>query len=133
MTLLERKDREYLDWQGFYDRKKVGFGQFITPEEIEEDPPIDFYDLFRGMPGVRGVSSARGGDGVKLTARGGTFGGSQTGYCSPAIVVNGSQSISGIDVEEIAAVEVYRGIASVPLQYGMMANRCGLVLFWTKG
>jgi len=131
MTLLERKDREYLDWQGFYDRKKMGFGHFITPEEIEEDPPIDYYDLFRKMPGVRGVSGARGGEGVQITARGGTFGGS--GYCSPAIFVDGIRTSNPPPVEAIVGVEVYKGIASVPLQYSRLGGSCGVVLVWTSG
>jgi len=131
MTLLERKDREYLDWQGFYDRKKMGFGHFITPEEIEEDPPIDYYDLFRKMPGVRGVSGARGGEGVQITARGGTFGGG--GYCSPAIFVDGIPTSNPPPVEAIVGVEVYKGIASVPLQFSRLGGGCGVVLVWTRG
>ena len=33
---------------------------------------------------------------------------------------------------EIAGVEVYMGLASLPAEFGGHANRCGVVLVWTK-
>jgi len=128
--LLERKDREYLDWQGFYDRKKMGFGHFITPEEIEERQPFDFIDLFSRVPGVTGTYNAATGDGIWMTARDGGFSGN--GYCSPSVIVDLTPT-SKPSVEAIIGVEIYRGIASVPLQYSGYANSCGLILIWTEG
>jgi len=125
MTLLERKGREYLDWQGFYHRKKVGFGHFITPEEIEERQPFDFYPLLKRDPFVTGMLRATGNDGIRMTSRGG-------GYCSPSIIVDGGGN-SVPPVEAIIGVEIYKGTASVPLQYSFLGGDCGLVLIWTKG
>lgn len=33
---------------------------------------------------------------------------------------------------EIAGVEIYRGLASLPAEFGGYANRCGVVAVWTK-
>jgi len=41
-------------------------------------------------------------------------------------------SSGAVTPPSIAGVEVYRGIARVPLQFSFQANECGLILIWTK-
>jgi len=55
---IERNQRRFLEGQGFYRRMAMGFGHFITPEELEERPPWTPRDLFKKIPGMDvGVSS----------------------------------------------------------------------------
>lgn len=66
MSVWLRRDRDYLASQGFYDRKKVGFGHFITPEDLEERQP--------------------GKGSVVMTGRGDKGG----ARCTPTVLVNSS-------------------------------------------
>jgi len=128
MTLLERKDREYLDWQGFYDRKKLALGHFITPEDLEERVMFDAFDLLRGIPGLdvttppdpRVIACAVRIDGVQVYH--------MDHDLEPG---RGWRMASDVQVEEIAGIEIYpRGR---PLQYSSVADCSPLILIWLKG
>ena len=116
----------HLEGQGFYKREEEGFGQFITPEEIEQRNPRNFHDLLRSIPGLR-VNQA----GIERWPP-------RCGYGDGKIWLDGilmddraplSQYLS---IDEIQAVEVYIGVARVPLQYGGLGGEC-VILIWTKG
>ena len=113
---------------GFSRRMQQGLGRFITPADIESSPAFRTSDLFVGILGVSVV-----GDRVQVR----TF----RGLCTPRIFPDGmpiASNILGSDMdlivslEALAAVEVYRRVAEVPLQYGGSQAGCGVILFWTK-
>ena len=117
----------HLEKQGFYKRMDDGFGQFITPEEIEERNPRYFQDLFRDIPGLQ-IDA-----GGKVTrwpprCRGGT----------PVVWMDGirlnrtTELGQAVSIGDIEAVEVFFGAARVPLQYGGLDGQC-IMLIWTKG
>jgi len=118
MTLLERKDREYLEWQGFYDRKKMGFGYFFGPEDIKWHM-FDSWDLLKRIPGLSMTPPPRS------TIR------------SACVWIDGIRVRTAprnlrledhVAIEEIAGLEVYT--RNAPLQYGGCGNT---ILIWTKG
>jgi hypothetical protein len=115
-----------LERQGFYRRKEEGFGYFITPEEIETRNPRSYTDLFRDIPGFR------------VSHDGGISWGHKCFRANPQIWIDGILSSSTADlsqvasIDEIAAVEIFLGPASVPLQYGGIHGQC-VMLIWTKG
>jgi hypothetical protein len=37
-----------------------------------------------------------------------------------------------VDIDQIAAVEIYTRASSVPLQWGGTNAGCGVLLFWTR-
>jgi len=128
MDFFERKDREYLEWQGFYDRKKMGFGYFFGPEDIKWHM-FDAWDVFRKIPGL----------GVTPPPR--------SKVRRPCVWIDGMLAhrpdqgdwamADDVPIEAIAGMEVYtRGR---PLQYGGVACSAGsrsdppLILIWTKG
>jgi hypothetical protein len=121
-----------LERQGYYQRLNEGFGQFITPEEIEERNPRYFADLLREVPGLsvdrsgtirrwpqrcRGVKPRIWIDGIMVDAAAGEG------------KINLETKVS---IDEVAAIEVYMGAARVPLQYGGIEGQC-VMLIWTKG
>ena len=117
----------HLQKQGFYQRAGDGFGHFIAPEEIEARNPRFFSDLLRSLPGV---SADRSGN-VDLGPRCRNF--------SPRLWIDGvlvdDRGIPlgwHVSIDEIAAIEVYLGAASTPLQYGGVQGQC-VMLVWTKG
>jgi len=141
-----RRSEEFLQIQGFYERREEGFGQFITPDEIRERQVRDFQRLFQKTP----IEVAGGLSGTVLRIR---------GRCPrdllPSVYVNGAlvdlrwdkpasswadpEVRGGLEevvwVADILAVEIYAGPATTPLQWsGSDPNRtCGTVVIWTKG
>jgi hypothetical protein len=128
---IETRATRRLRAQGFFDRQKMGFGYFTTPEDIEKRPPMRSRDLFRIIPGMAVGNVGRPGtDGIVTMSCG------RGGF---AAYVNGIQVHLGrvwdmrndISIDDIAAVEVYPRVASIPLEYNVL-GACGVILLWTK-
>ncbi len=137
---------------GFYDRQRMGFGHFLTPQDFETKPGLtSLQDLFRDIPGVvalperpssrdllRGMNGTQGnpaGSGRwDLFTRGRS--------CRPSVSVDGvvvqvggsgrpsswNESLSPLSV---AAMEVYPSAAGLP-EWLAGSGGCGAVVIWTK-
>jgi len=121
-----RRTIPHLERSGFYQRMDEGFGQFITPEEIEERHPRYFADLLRDVAGLRvdQVGFLRWPQRCRGVTSHVWLDGMRTDWRAPL-----SQYVS---IDEIEAVEVYIGAARVPLQWGGLEGQC-VILIWTKG
>lgn len=132
LTATARRElaRRHLETQGFYDRQDMGFGHHIGPADLEKRPIFDIPGLLRGIPRVVVSRDMRG---STVMFRGGREGGT----CQPRILVDGSEIMPGIpiddvaDVRDIVGVEAYVGTASAPLEY-VVNNTCGVLLIWTR-
>lgn len=118
---------------GFDQRRKLGFGRFITRADIEKQRPIRFTDLLRQTPGLKIVST--GGLDYEIVAAHGSIAG---GVCRPLVFINGAilANTEGVDMmvdpEEVAAVEIYNGVAETPPQFrGGTKGECGSIAIWT--
>ncbi len=118
---------------GFDQRRKLGFGSFITRADVERQRPLRFTDLLRRTPGLRIVST--GGLDYDIVAAHGSMMG---GACRPTIFINGvllanSEGIDMmVDPQEVAAVEIYNGVGETPPQFrGGMKGECGSIAIWT--
>jgi hypothetical protein len=152
VTAVGRTENRTLAMGGFYRRKEVGMGTFLTREDIADTGAMRTSEVFRRVRGVRVVRG--GGDTYKLqTARYG-LSLSQTagpvtrtgrpnrqppgsGYvCEMLVFVDGmQQQLDGIDdipMESLEAIEVYRGAGEIPAEYRVMNATCGVVLLWTR-
>jgi len=111
--------------EGFERRKALGFGTFITREDIEARHPTYVSQLLTTVRGVQ-VVPIRGSSGYGVLLRGG---------CRPDIWIDGVRIRNDIAVDrmlqpdDVEAVEVYRG-AEVPVQFE--PTTCGAVVFWTR-
>ena len=112
-----------LEIKGFYARKwwgeRTGTGYYITQDYIERWRPASIGSLVTMVvPGVgSGLMNRRGGG------------------CPMTVYVDGfNQRGMGVDVWpfEVAAIEVYKGLATLPAEFGGFDNRCGVVAIWTK-
>ncbi len=113
--------------QGFFRHRRLGFGTFLTKEQIDAYFPLSVGDILRNIPGVRLESGEAGGTRVYFTR------------CSDAVGVwlNGVRiraadhnvALALIHPKEIAAIEVYRGIAQIPAEYRQ--DNCAAILVWT--
>jgi hypothetical protein len=124
---IEREQvRRRLRSAGFYERAAMGFGRHIGPDEIDRRPIFTFSDFLRGIPGVRFQDEAI------------QFSGGLTGTCSPNIYMDGAQVFQDyglttlIQPEEVEGIEVYRGVAQTPMEWGGFNGSCGVILIWTK-
>ena len=115
---------------GFWDRRSRGFGSFITRDEIEKRDPHDFVDLVRMVPSIQ-VQSRNGRKVVRL-------GRGTNRDCPPQYWVDGLR-IEGASPDEfvpqdVEAVEVYAGPATIPPQFTARFNSytCGAIVIWTR-
>jgi hypothetical protein len=114
--------------RGFEERRMKGFGDFITPQQIERRQPRVTSDMLRGYAGVVVGSEQLGQTEVYFTK------GSSSGRCAPTIWLDG-QPMRGMKIDEITAadllaMELYMGGTQMPPQWA--SNACGLIIVWTK-
>ncbi len=136
-----------LESAGFYRRRFMGFGHFLTSEQIEAKVPIRTTDLLRGIPGVvRVVVDKWTGEEVDVMMRAGEAMYIRGG-CIPSIIIDGfvvrtggipprmgtPPSLNGIvRPTEIEALEIYPGPAGVPVQAAGSVSPCGAIVVWRK-
>lgn len=118
----------YLVRQGFTERRKMGFGHFLGPRELDDLRVVlrSTEEIFYRLPGV----TLGPGEQPLMTASSG-------GGCIPVPFVDGVRVRKGrvrdsAPLEHLEAIEIYTRAAQVPLQYSWAAQGCGVVLYWTK-
>lgn len=120
----------------FEERRNHAAGYFLTADDLERRGVRRFEQLFYAVPGFRVVPVGMGGSAVYSNRSSSPFG----EPCSPEVYMNGWRwpvSLAtgepvGIWVEDIAAVEIYSGPASVPAEFGGGQSRCGAIVIWER-
>jgi hypothetical protein len=109
----------------FERRRKMGDGDFISREEIDQRNAIWMAQLF-----WRGLRTRVQGKEVLIRGRGG-----MRGFCKPVIYVNGAKrplaKIDDFSPWNIEAIEVYRSPIG-PAQFLDGFNVCGSIVLWTR-
>jgi hypothetical protein len=128
----------------FMWRSRGAWGRFLTRDDIRRAHAFDPVDLvLRYLPSRTRWTleqpawfdpgySFGGADWVPAGARGRTL-----LDCAPGVSINGSSpwpgnSINDYQLDEIEAVEVYRKVEWVPIEFSRNATACGLVVVWLK-
>jgi hypothetical protein len=130
----------------FYRRKQEGFpgGTFITRDEIAVTGAIKSSEVLRRVAKVEMGCNNNVGEGDSCVARNrrgrdvrlrpGAAGNSYSlDRCAMEVWVDGHRSTVTVDeipVDQIAAVEVYAGVATTPAALGQ--GRCGVIAFWLR-
>lgn len=118
----------------FEDRRKSGFGHFITRADIEKRDPRLLSDMARRVPGVLLTPVAGGSRYVLRFARASQG----TRSCEPQYWVDGAFvqafNIDDILPSDVEGVEFYAGSSTLPAKYtSPRANpACGTILIWTR-
>jgi hypothetical protein len=114
----------------FEDRRRLGFGYFITQADLEKRNSPFVGDVLRTVLSVNIVE--RGRLQVATSLRSG-------GYCPFQVRLDGMlllptpYNLADLpSTREIAGIEVYPGAATIPLRYKSPNSGCGLILVWTK-
>ncbi len=134
LTVVAKRVVARLQEVGFYERKAIGFGHFVTPEMIARRNLHYVTDLMRGQSGVRLVYLNGRPVGVVLRAGDHLFDGRS---CSPTVLVDGvvrtGVSLNDlVSVDDVAAAEIYPDAGGMPVQAGGLGGACGAIVLWTK-
>jgi hypothetical protein len=141
------RDRR-LEIKGFYERRElgeaIGNGVFFDQEEIRRQAPLRVTHLLERVPGVRISCTGSGNRNCMVRMTGGTasLGAGQTGCTNANVFVDGVRVIrdnqampESLDVfvspGEVAGLEVYRGAAEIPAEFGGSTGQCGAIVIWT--
>ncbi len=132
VLIMGKRSDASRDITGFLDRMQHGMGHYITASDIDKYAIIQITDALRMTPGVAVVPGRGFGDIIRFS-----HGSSLAGPCTPVVYLDGMQVYQGdeslddlIQPDQVAGIEVYTGLGTVPPQY--QANGCGVVLVWSK-
>lgn len=129
LTISVEPRRFYNDMEGLMRRMNLGFGAFLTRNEIEVRPASRLPELLVGLPGVRMAEAGR-----RLVVRG--------RMCTPMVFMDGrlykldeDLGLNEINTFDIEALEFYKGTASIPAEFNYSNNTevgCGAIVIWTR-
>ena len=126
----------------FEYRRKLGQGEFMTQDQIEQHNPAYPTELLRLFSSIV-VAPTSGGGGqdvyYPVSARA-TGGMTPTGEatCFMTVYVDNVPMPAPFNLDllpsprDIAGIEVYAGNATMPIQYAGLSRGCGIILVWTK-
>ena len=117
---------------GFYQRRDLGIGHFVSRERLERENPSQLTDIFRRLPGVQIQSTRMIRNAVRFRGNGGS--------CWPLVWLDGAPlptaefDLDFLSPQSIEGLEVYTGISQVPPQF--MGSRglgsCGVIVVWSR-
>jgi hypothetical protein len=126
VVVVGKASRGARDIEGFLQRSRTGMGHYITAADNQLKNAYSFSDALRTTPGVQVMPSGSFGHAILLR-----------GNCVPSVYLDGTQVADGytslddmVPPQQVAAIEVYAGVAGAPAQY--QSNGCGVILVWTK-
>ena len=117
---------------GFYQRRDLGIGHFVSRERLERENPSQLTDIFRRLPGVQIQSTRMIRNAIRFRGNGGS--------CWPLVWLDGAPlptaefDLDFLSPQSIEGLEVYTGISQVPPQF--MGSRglgsCGVIVVWSR-
>jgi len=113
----------------FEERRKLGFGTFITAEDIKRRNPVALGEVLRGIPSIS--IKGTGYDPQIPTS-------TRSSKCPLQVVLDdvllppSTDLATLIEPSAVMGIEVYSGPATAPLQYKSAKAGCGVILIWTK-
>ncbi len=127
--------------EGFADRQRMGFGTFIEGEALRQEEHLRLHEVLLRHAGI-----ALGGSGLSGSDPGGPVYavGSRvhrtTAPCFMQVLVDGvpfrgtpaPDLKHDLTVSEIEAIEVYKGGAATPMEFGGTTAQCGSIVIWTR-
>jgi hypothetical protein len=111
---------------GFYERREIGLGKFLTREDIDRVPTMDVAQLFQGMSGVR-IENVSGTPEV-VFPRCGAF---DVFLDGTRLHGDANEILSEFNPADLEAIEVYRGPSELPAQF-LVGDNCAAIVLWSR-
>ncbi|MEO8879893.1 MAG: carboxypeptidase regulatory-like domain-containing protein [Gemmatimonadaceae bacterium] len=134
VTVFGKPSWKTRDFTGFQERRKKGFGHFITREQIAQTNDVSICDLLSRVPGVTVSSNGGIGCSARLHAMVTGVGGGVSA-CEPKVYMdnlpfNGSvtEFTRSYSPRDIMGIEIYSA-STQPIQY---QGGCGSLVVWTR-
>ena len=125
-------------------RRLAGTGLQFTRDQLEESQAHTVADFLRRIPGVD-VREGASSDNVQMRRSGGAATASRVPSlaCHVGWFMDGmridrpgmatmTEGLSSIRLEELDAIEVFRGISEMPAEFAQPDLRCGAIALWTR-
>lgn len=149
LVIMAEPRTYHLEMEGFYERRELSGGFFLTPEMIERRHSQRVTQLFLDVPGATVVQDQGGQDAVHFKASmalqriGSNGSGSEAAPCWPRVYMDGMLMheggygmpafIDGLSRPfRLAGVEIYRSPSEAPAIFGGAQSRCGVIVMWNK-
>lgn len=136
--VLVTEKRQSLRLMEFENRRKLGFGQFLTQQEIEQRNSVFATELFRRFLSVN-VATSNTKTTPEYYALSRREGGNPTlGACPMQVVLDNVRLPTPFNLDllpsprELAGIEVYSGSGTIPPQFGGFNRGCGVIVVWTR-
>jgi len=128
-----RRNRS-LEQVGFYNRQRIGLGTFITRDMLEDRyrTSARIAEVIQQVPNIFRVDIGTN-ESVLYLRMHPTF--NFTTPCPAVVYVDGlfyQTRLPRLNTSDIEAIEIYRGAAEVPAQYGGPYAACGVAVLWTR-
>jgi hypothetical protein len=123
--------------RAFEERRKMGFGRFITEAELRKNDSRTLTNVVRQSGAAVSCSRRSPIQCFVVSTRSGGSGCALDVYLDGVLQSQGGPAFDGRDLEkirvdQIGAVEIYAGTASVPAEYNRTSKDCGVMLLWTR-
>jgi hypothetical protein len=135
LTIFGKPGRRMRDLTGFLDRKRRGFGRFITREEIDRENPITACDLLRRVPGLTVNDDGAFGCTPNIRGAVSSVSGSGPRLCAPTVYEDNvpfsgtfTEFVRSLSPHDIMGIEVYTSATEPPQFQGA----CGAIVVWTR-
>ena len=122
----------------FESRRKLGFGEFLSGQEIDRRNTVFATELFRRFPSIN-VSPSRTSSMTEYFALSSREGANpQLGACPMVVYVDRVPMPTPFNLDllpspkAIGGIEVYSGASTIPPQFNGFNRGCGVILIWTK-
>ena len=117
---------------GFYQRRDLGIGHFVSRERLERDNPGQLTDVFRRLPGVQITSTRTIRNAIRFRGNG--------GGCWPLVWLDGAPlptaefDLDFLSPQSIEGIEVYSGVSQIPPQFmgARGLGSCGVIVVWSR-
>jgi TonB family protein len=117
---------------GFYQRRDLGIGHFISRDRLERENPAQLTDVFRRIPGAQITSTRTIRNAIRFRGNGGT--------CWPLVWLDGAPlptaefDLDFLAPSSIEGIEVYSGISQIPPQFmgARGLGSCGVIVVWSR-
>jgi len=112
----------------FEERRRLGYGTFITADEIKQRNPVTLGDVLRGIPSIH-ISGSSVFHQVAESTR--------SSKCPIQVVIDDvvlpplTDLANLVPPSEVMGIEVYAGPATMPMRF-KSTNTCGAIVIWTK-